>query len=93
MLQEAPARYGSPDSTRSPWPKVTLTAVFEPAPEGGYTCRFEEMPEIFSQGETLDEARVNLADALKLVMDYHRDAARSSPTAGTLREALRLVGS
>jgi predicted RNase H-like HicB family nuclease len=70
---------------------VTLTAVFEPAPEGGYTCHFEEFPEVFSQGETLDEARANLADALKLVMDYHRDEARQRVSARAVREPLRLV--
>jgi predicted RNase H-like HicB family nuclease len=70
---------------------LTLTAVFEPVPEGGYTCHFEELPEIFSQGETLDEARTNLADALKLVMEHHRDEARARTVKGALREPLRLV--
>lgn len=29
----------------------TLTAVFELPPEGGFTCTFEELPEVFSEGE------------------------------------------
>jgi antitoxin HicB len=70
---------------------LTFTAVFEPAPEGGYTCHFEEFPEVFSQGETLEEARTNLADALSLVMAHHRDEARARKSAGVLREPLRLV--
>ncbi len=72
---------------------LTLTAVFEPAPEGGYTCRFEELPDVFSQGETLEEARANLADALNLVLEYHRDEARGRAVDGALREPLHLVGS
>lgn len=52
--------------------KFKLTAVFEPAPEGGFTCHFEELPEIFSEGETVPEARTNLWDALAQVMAYHR---------------------
>jgi predicted RNase H-like HicB family nuclease len=52
--------------------KLKLTAVFEPAPEGGFTCHFEELPEVFSEGETLEEAKTNLLDALIQVMDYHR---------------------
>jgi len=52
--------------------KLKLTAVFEPATEGGYTCHFEELPEVFSEGQSLDEARANLLDALKQVMEYHR---------------------
>jgi predicted RNase H-like HicB family nuclease len=53
-----------------------LTAVFEPDPEGGYTSRLEELPEVFSEGETIEEASANLQDALKLVLEYHRDEAR-----------------
>jgi predicted RNase H-like HicB family nuclease len=52
---------------------LKLSAVFEPAPEGGYTCHFEELPEVFSEGETLDEAKANLLDALTQVMEYHRE--------------------
>lgn len=70
---------------------LTLTAVFEPAPERGYTCHFEELPEVFSQGETLEEARTNLADALNLVLAHHRDEARARTAKGALRESLRLV--
>ena len=36
--------------------KLKLTAVFEPPAEGGFTCHFVELPEIFSKGETVDEA-------------------------------------
>lgn len=52
-----------------------LTAVFEPAEEGGYVCWFEEMPEVMSQGDDLDEAKSNLLDALKEVVDYRREQA------------------
>lgn len=62
-------------------PSLKLTAVFEAAPEGGFTCTFEEMPEVFSEGETLAEAEANLFDALKLVLEYHREQARQSKTA------------
>jgi len=33
-------------------PRFKLTAVFEPAPEGGDAWHFEEVREIFSEGET-----------------------------------------
>ncbi len=42
--------------------KLKLTAVFEPPPKGGYTCHFEELPEVFSEGERLEEAKSNLLD-------------------------------
>ena len=73
--------------------KLKLTAVFEPAPEGGYTCHFEELPEVFSEGETLDEAKANLLDALTQVMEYHREEARKNAAPGALREELQLAAS
>jgi len=73
--------------------KFKLTAVFEPAQEGGFTCHFEELPEIFSEGETVDEARANLWDALEQVMAYHREEARKSVTPGAMREELELAAS
>lgn len=51
--------------------RLKLTAVYEPAPERGYTCRFEELPEVFSEGETIEEAKENLLDALNQIMEYH----------------------
>lgn len=53
-------------------PFMKLTAVFEPAQEGGFTCFIEEFPEVFSEGETLEEARENLADALREVVAWKR---------------------
>lgn len=72
---------------------LKLTAVFETAPEGGYTSSFEEFPDVFSEGQTLAEAKANLLDALQLVLEYHRDEARktgASPLA--VREEMELVG-
>lgn len=45
-----------------------FTAIFEKAEEGGYVCWIEEMPQAMSQGETLNEAKANLTDALKLLL-------------------------
>jgi predicted RNase H-like HicB family nuclease len=56
--------------------RLKLTAVFEPAPEGGYTCHVEELPEIFSEGETVEEAKANLLDALTQVMEYRREVSK-----------------
>lgn len=53
----------------------TFTAVFEEAPEGGYTAFVEELPGAISQGETLDEARVNLKEAIELILECNRELA------------------
>ncbi|MDP9267240.1 MAG: type II toxin-antitoxin system HicB family antitoxin [Acidobacteriota bacterium] len=55
---------------------VTYTAVFEevPASEGGGYCAYvEELPGANTQGETLDEARENLKDAIRLLLETRRD--------------------
>ncbi|HEY0457226.1 MAG TPA: type II toxin-antitoxin system HicB family antitoxin [Verrucomicrobiae bacterium] len=54
---------------------MKLTGVFESAPEGGYTCFVEEVPAAISQGDTLAEAKANLLDALKLVLQCERELA------------------
>jgi predicted RNase H-like HicB family nuclease len=56
---------------------VKLTAVFEPAKEGGYTCFVEEIPAAISKGGTLEEAKANLRDALQLVLDCQRNLAET----------------
>lgn len=52
-----------------------LTAVFEEAKEGGYVCWIEEVPEAISQGDSFEEARKNLLDALQLVFEYRHEQA------------------
>lgn len=52
--------------------ELKLTAVFEEAEEGGYIAFFEELPGVNTQGETLEEAKINLLDALDFVMDTQR---------------------
>ena len=52
---------------------MKLTAVFEPAKEGGYTCFVEEIPAAISQGETLEEVRENLSEAIELILNSNRE--------------------
>jgi predicted RNase H-like HicB family nuclease len=70
---------------------VKLTAVFEPAKEGGYTCFVEEIPAAISQGETLEEAKANLIDALQLVLESQRELAEKDLSPGALRETLEFA--
>jgi predicted RNase H-like HicB family nuclease len=51
---------------------LKLTAVYEEAEEGGYIAFFEELPGVNTQGETFEEAKKNLLEALDLVMDTQR---------------------
>lgn len=68
-----------------------MTAVFEPAKEGGYTCFVEEIPAAISQGTTLEEAKANLLDALKLVLECQREMAEKNLSPDALRETIELA--
>ncbi|MCX6305241.1 MAG: type II toxin-antitoxin system HicB family antitoxin [Bacteroidetes bacterium] len=52
--------------------QMTFTAVFLEVPEGGYSAYIEEIPGANSQGETLDEARSNLTEALKMILETNK---------------------
>jgi len=71
--------------------RMKLAAVFEPAKEGGYTCFTEEVPAAISQGETLREAKANLLDALKLVLECQRELAERDLSPNELREPLEFA--
>jgi predicted RNase H-like HicB family nuclease len=56
--------------------EMTFTAVFEevpPADGGGFCAYVEELPGANTQGETLDEARENLKDAIKQLLEARRE--------------------
>jgi predicted RNase H-like HicB family nuclease len=55
----------------------TFTAVFEEVEEGGYVAYVAEVPGIFTQGETIEEARENLREAAELVLESNRDISLS----------------
>jgi predicted RNase H-like HicB family nuclease len=57
--------------------EITLTAVFQKVPEG-YIGYVEELPGANTQGETLEEARENLKEAVELVLDANRQLAEES---------------
>jgi predicted RNase H-like HicB family nuclease len=66
-----------------------FTAVFEEAAEGGYTAFVEELPGAISQGETLEEARENLKEAIQLVLEANRElATRAVGSAHLIRETI-----
>ena len=57
--------------------KITLTAVFQKVPEG-YIGYVEELPGANTQGDTLEEARENLKEAIELVLEANRELAEET---------------
>ena len=66
--------------------KIELNAVFQKVPEG-YIAFVEELPGANAQGDTLDEARSNLREAVQLVLEANRAPFK------TLSETYGSIGS
>ncbi len=69
---------------------MRLTAVYMKVPEG-YVAFVEELPGANTQGDTLEEARANLKEAVALVLDANRELSEQSlEGAEVIRETLIL---
>jgi predicted RNase H-like HicB family nuclease len=49
--------------------KFHFTAIIEKGENGYYVGQVQEVPEAISQGKTIEELKVNLLDALRLVFE------------------------
>ena len=60
--------------------KAEFTAIIEAAPEGGFWAICPEVPGANGQGETIEEAKNNLRDAIELIIEDRRaDILRGLP--------------
>jgi len=70
---------------------MQLTAVFMQVPEG-YIAFVEELPGANTQGDTLEEARENLREAVELVLETNRELTEKSLTGqAVIREPFNLA--
>lgn len=56
-----------------------LPLIFSPQPEGGFTVTSPVIPELITEGDTLDEAYANVSDALAAVLELYAEQGRSLP--------------
>jgi predicted RNase H-like HicB family nuclease len=71
--------------------QVQFTAVFQQVPEG-YIAFVEELPGANVQAATLEEARVQLEEAVALILAANRDLAEEQLRGvEVIREPLRLT--
>jgi antitoxin HicB len=52
--------------------EFTYTAVFEPAEEGGHVVTVPALPGVVTEGDTLEEARRMVADAIQCYLERMR---------------------
>ena len=56
-----------------------IPLVLASQPEGGYTVTSPVLPELVTEGDTLDEAIEHVRDALKAVIETYEDLGRPFP--------------
>jgi antitoxin HicB len=54
--------------------------VFSPQPEGGFTVTCPALPELVTEGDTLEDAYANVADAVSAVLEIYADEGRPLPS-------------
>lgn len=70
---------------------LQFTAVFRKVPEG-YIAFVEEFPGANTQGATIEEARINLREAVMLVVEANRAfALEDAAGADVIREPLKVT--
>ncbi len=58
-----------------------LPLVLEPQPEGGYVVTCPLLPELITEGDTVEEAIYNANDALAAIIEAYEDLGKPLPPA------------
>jgi antitoxin HicB len=61
-----------------------IPLVFTPQPEGGYTVTSPVLPELLTEGDTLEQAQHNVCDAFAAVVELYADQGRPLPASISL---------
>ncbi len=69
--------------------QLDLTIVYEPGEEGWILASIPEVPGVFTQGRTREEARANVIDALRLMLSPEPESGSADDQCE--REALHLT--
>lgn len=56
-----------------------LPLVLAPQPEGGYTVTCPLLPELITEGDTIQEAMTNVSDALSALLEVYQTLKRPVP--------------
>lgn len=57
-----------------------IPLIFSPQPEGGFTVTSPVLPELVTEGDTIEDAMINVRDALAAVVEMYTDQNRPLPT-------------
>ena len=56
-----------------------IPLILTPQPEGGYTVTSPLLPELVTEGTSLDESLENVKDAFRAVVELYQELGRSLP--------------
>ncbi len=70
-----------------------IPLVFTPQPEGGYTVTSPVLPELLTEGDTLEEAHANVRDAFEAVSELYAEQGRGFPASISLPAPAEVVWS
>jgi antitoxin HicB len=70
-----------------------LPLVFSPQPEGGFTVTSPVLPELVTEGDTLDQAYANVSDALAAVLELYAEQGRALPQGIELPQSGQVIWS
>jgi len=71
--------------------KAEYTAIIEEAPEGGYWAICPEIPGANGQGESIEEAKKSLQDAIQLILSDRRDDILRGLPEDVIRDKVMIV--
>jgi antitoxin HicB len=61
---------------------MSFSVVLLPEPEGGYFVQCPSLPGCYSEGDTVEEALVNIREAIELVVEDMRSRGEPLPPGG-----------
>ena len=70
-----------------------IPLIFTPQPEGGYTVTSPVLPELLTEGDTLEEANANVRDAFEAVLELYAEQSRPLPAALALPSSGEVIWS
>ena len=62
-----------------PTKMYTIPLVLSPQPEGGFTVTSTVLPEMITEGDTIQEALANVHDALEATVELYADLGKPLP--------------
>jgi len=71
--------------------KAEFTAIIEKAPEGGYWAICPEIPGANGQGETIEEAKKSLREAIELILEDRREDILRGLPENVIRDTVQIA--